>query len=72
MQSHLETSDIMQDPSTPLNYTALATQTEGYSVTDLKDLVVRAVHRGAIRSAQQQDAQRVCLCYIAPFVLAHF
>ena len=48
----MNSSDITQDPSAPLNYTALATVTEGYSVTDLKDLVARAVHRAAIRSSQ--------------------
>ncbi|KAH9939712.1 AAA-domain-containing protein [Epithele typhae] len=50
VQAHIDTSDITQDPVHPLNFTALATQTEGYSVTDLKDLVARAVHRAAIRS----------------------
>ena len=38
-----------------IGQTALATQTEGYSVTDLKDLVARAVHRAAIRSSQVQS-----------------
>ena len=63
----MDTSDIVQDPSAPLNYTALATQTEGYSVTDLKDLVARAVHRAAIRSSQldgNEESQRVCLIYM--------
>ena len=54
VQSHMDTSDIIQDSGAPLNFTALATQTEGYSVTDLKDLVARAVHRAAIRSFQPQ------------------
>ncbi|KAL1943757.1 hypothetical protein VTO73DRAFT_4202 [Trametes versicolor] len=52
VDEHMSSSDIIQDPAAPLNYTALATQTEGYSVTDLKDLVARAVHRAAIRSSQ--------------------
>ncbi|KAG6852304.1 hypothetical protein C0991_001086 [Blastosporella zonata] len=43
--------DIHIDEEQPLNYTALATQTEGYSVTDLQDLVGRAVHQVAIRAA---------------------
>ncbi|RPD58266.1 AAA-domain-containing protein [Lentinus tigrinus ALCF2SS1-7] len=55
VKEHMDSSDITQDPAAPLNYTALATQTEGYSVTDLKDLVARAVHRAAIRSSQLQD-----------------
>ena len=60
MKEHMDSSDITQDPSAPLNYTALATQTEGYSVTDLKDLVARAVHRAAIRSSQLlDDSQQV-------------
>ncbi|PIL32676.1 transporter [Ganoderma sinense ZZ0214-1] len=54
VKEHMNASDITQDPTAPLNYTALATQTEGYSVTDLKDLVARAVHRTAIRSSELQ------------------
>jgi peroxin-1 len=42
--------DIRQDPESPLNYTALATQTEGYSAMDLKDLIGRAVHQVAMRA----------------------
>lgn len=45
--------DIKQDPDSPLNFTALATQTEGYSATDLQDLVARAMHQAAIRSAEK-------------------
>ena len=52
----MDSSDLTQDPTAPLNYTALATQTEGYSVTDLKDLVARAVHRAAIRSSELQHS----------------
>ena len=40
-----------------MNFTALATQTEGYSATDLKDLVARAVHRAAIRVAKHVDEE---------------
>ncbi|KAI0631588.1 AAA-domain-containing protein [Trametes polyzona] len=66
VEEHMRSSDIVQDPAAPLNYTALATQTEGYSVTDLKDLVARAVHRAAIRSSQiddgdESDARRTTL-----------
>ncbi|KAH9895808.1 AAA-domain-containing protein [Cubamyces lactineus] len=64
VKEHMDTSDIVQDPSALLNYTALATQTEGYSVTDLKDLVARAVHRAAIRSSQldsTKEPQRTTL-----------
>jgi len=42
--------DIQQDAEFPLNFAALATQTEGYSATDLQDFVARAVHQAAIRS----------------------
>ncbi|KAJ7497026.1 P-loop containing nucleoside triphosphate hydrolase protein [Mycena latifolia] len=43
--------DMKVDPALPLNYAALATQTEGYSATDLQDLVARAVHQVAVRSS---------------------
>ncbi|KAJ7188574.1 P-loop containing nucleoside triphosphate hydrolase protein [Mycena filopes] len=43
--------DMQVDPESPLNYAALATQTEGYSATDLQDLVARAVHQVAVRSS---------------------
>ncbi|KAG6837810.1 hypothetical protein H0H93_016178 [Arthromyces matolae] len=43
--------DIHLDSKSPLNYTDLATRTEGYSVIDLQDLVSRAVHEVAIRAA---------------------
>lgn len=42
--------DITQDPESPINFTEISTQTEGYSATDLKDLVARAIHRVAMRS----------------------
>ncbi|KZV74257.1 AAA-domain-containing protein [Peniophora sp. CONT] len=39
----------------PPNALALATQTEGYSATDLRDLVARAVHVAAARVAADAD-----------------
>lgn len=36
-----------------LNFVTLATQTEGYLPADLRDLVERATHQAAIRSAEQ-------------------
>ncbi|TFK44456.1 P-loop containing nucleoside triphosphate hydrolase protein [Crucibulum laeve] len=48
-------TDISQDLDDPLNFTALATQTEGYSAMDLQDLVARAVHQVAIRVASGAD-----------------
>ncbi|ELU42144.1 cell polarity protein [Rhizoctonia solani AG-1 IA] len=47
----LATSDLSSDPAKPLNFVALATDTEGYSATDLQDLVGRAVHAAAVRTA---------------------
>lgn len=43
-------SGLKEDPEKPLNFMSLATQTEGYSATDLKDLVTRALHQAAIRA----------------------
>ncbi|CCL98466.1 uncharacterized protein FIBRA_00464 [Fibroporia radiculosa] len=51
----MNSSNLTEDPSSSLNYTALATQTEGYSVTDLKDLVSRAIHRAAIRATAEDS-----------------
>ncbi|PCH34751.1 AAA-domain-containing protein [Wolfiporia cocos MD-104 SS10] len=50
VRERVEASNLVEDPTAPLNFTALATQTEGYSVTDLKDLVARAIHQATIRS----------------------
>lgn len=66
VQERLEIArDIHQDSESPLNYTALATMTEGYSATDLQDLVARAVHQVAIRSskntAQEDSSVRALL-----------
>jgi peroxin-1 len=33
----------------------LATETEGYSATDLQDLVARAVHQAVVRSSGDND-----------------
>lgn len=41
---------MAQDPAQPLNFTALATQTDGYSATDLRDLVGRAIHEAVVRT----------------------
>ncbi|KAF7970317.1 hypothetical protein HWV62_24390 [Athelia sp. TMB] len=47
--------DIKPDLASPLNFTALATQTEGYSATDLHDLVARAMHQAAMRSTKDES-----------------
>ncbi|KAI5828762.1 AAA-domain-containing protein [Schizophyllum commune Tattone D] len=49
------TPDLSEDVEAPLNYTALAMQTEGYLATDLQDLVARAVHQAAMRSKDKED-----------------
>ncbi|KAJ7350362.1 P-loop containing nucleoside triphosphate hydrolase protein [Mycena albidolilacea] len=43
--------EMQLDTEAPLNYAHIATQTEGYSATDLQDLVARAVHQVAVRAA---------------------
>ena len=54
VQDRLEiATDMQQSPDSPLNFAALATHTEGYSAVDLQDLVARAVHQVAIRSANE-------------------
>lgn len=55
VQAHIDGSDLIADPEHPLNFTALATQTEGYLANDLKDLVARAVHRAAMRVAENEE-----------------
>ncbi|KAF8273433.1 AAA-domain-containing protein [Lactarius quietus] len=52
VQRRLESSRNLEvDAERPLNFVALATETEGYSATDLQDLVARAVHQAAVRSS---------------------
>ena len=50
---------IHQDQESPINFTELSTQTEGYSATDLKDLVSRAIHEVAMK-ASADATQEVC------------
>ncbi|KAJ3994136.1 P-loop containing nucleoside triphosphate hydrolase protein [Lentinula boryana] len=49
----LRAKDLAQAPDAPINFTYLATQTEGYSATDLQDLVSRAVHQVTMRLASE-------------------
>ena len=52
VQQRLEAARNLEvDAQQPLNFVALATETEGYSATDLQDLVARAVHQAVIRSS---------------------
>ena len=39
------------DQKSPINFSALSTQTEGYSPSDLKDLVARAIHQVAMKAS---------------------
>ncbi|EPQ54978.1 AAA-domain-containing protein [Gloeophyllum trabeum ATCC 11539] len=55
--------DLREDAEAPLNYTVLATQTEGYSPVDLADLVARAVHQALIRAGATADAAQVTLVH---------
>lgn len=50
VDDRLDSSDIIRDDA--LNFTSLATQTEGYAAMDLEDLVARAVHQAAIRASR--------------------
>jgi len=48
-------ANLETDAESPLNFVALATETEGYSATDLQDLVARAVHEALVRSSGDND-----------------
>jgi peroxin-1 len=54
--------DIKEDPEAPLNYAALALQTDGYTAVDLRDLVARAFHQAAIRLARSGQQVRFTHC----------
>lgn len=47
--------EVDSEAEQPLNFVALATETEGYSATDLQDLVARAVHQAVVRSSGDND-----------------
>jgi peroxin-1 len=56
VQRRLETARNLEiDAERSLNFVALATETEGYSATDLQDLVARAVHQAVVRSFGKDD-----------------
>ena len=60
VQRRFESSrDLELDAERPLNFVALATETEGYSATDLQDLVARAVHQAAVRSSGDSAKARL-------------
>ena len=56
VQRRLEAARNLEvDTQQPLNFVALATETDGYSATDLQDLVARAVHQAVVRSSGDND-----------------
>jgi peroxin-1 len=56
VQRRLEAARNLEvEAEQPLNFVALATETEGYSATDLQDLVARAVHQAVVRSFGDND-----------------
>lgn len=56
VQRRLEAARNLEvEAERPLNFVALATETEGYSATDLQDLVARAVHQAVVRSSGDND-----------------
>jgi peroxin-1 len=56
VQRRLEAARNLEvEAERPLNFVVLATETEGYSATDLQDLVARAVHQAVIRSSGDND-----------------
>ncbi|KAN0116131.1 AAA family ATPase [Russula decolorans] len=56
VQRRLEAARNLEvEAEQPLNFVALATETEGYSATDLQDLVGRAVHQAVVRSSGDND-----------------
>ncbi|KAL5524266.1 PEX1 [Sanghuangporus sanghuang] len=54
-------AELRQSPEEPINFTFLATETEGYLPTDLNDLVSRAVHQATIRTTKARLKTREIL-----------
>lgn len=48
---------LQLDPNSSLNFTTLATQTEGYLAADLEDLISRAIHQVAMNSARDPELE---------------
>lgn len=70
MRSKVETSPLELDPSKALNFTSLSTQTEGYSVSDLKDLVGRAVQTSLSRSLDEGRSSSIEVSAPPPSLLS--
>ena len=64
----MDSSGLIQDPESPLNLTALAMDTEGYSAMDLKDFVSRAVHQAAIRASNHEHEEDYRVRFLLSFV----
>lgn len=47
----------MGDCPDSINYIAIATKTEGYSLQDLQDLTNRALHKATIRMANDPETK---------------
>jgi peroxin-1 len=55
VQDHLDSAkDLTLDQNSPINFSALSIQTEGYSASDLKDLVARAIHQVAMKASNPE------------------
>lgn len=52
-------TDLKIDSTSPLNFPAIATQTEGYLAADLADLVTLAIHKATARAVKEQS-EEVC------------
>jgi hypothetical protein len=74
IHDRLEAAKTIQvDKNSPINYAALAMQTEGYTAGDMGDLVMRAVHLATIRRSEEgRDAQMVCLDVVFFFFAKSF
>lgn len=56
MKHRLETtSGLEESTGVQINFTTLATLTEGYLPTDLNDLVSRAIHEAVIRCGKEDS-----------------
>ncbi|KIO34778.1 hypothetical protein M407DRAFT_16729 [Tulasnella calospora MUT 4182] len=69
IEDRLASSDMSRDPENSINFTSLATQTDGYSATDLRDLVGRAIHQAVVRSSRDKVKRPILI--LEDFTAAH-
>ncbi|KAI0053237.1 AAA-domain-containing protein [Auriscalpium vulgare] len=69
VQQRLDTAENLVADG--LNFVALATETEGYSATDLQDLVARAVHQAAVRTGKEGGVAKQMSLSADDFRTAH-